>query len=300
MPAMTEAQVSTWVTDFLDALSNPTGGKKGDTGGVDWKKLEDMMNKRCTVELPGEPKCKKFDDFKKKAEEFLASFKGAKRTVPKGAKPIIVQSKKDEVEVIFPEQCLFTWSTGLAEHYPNCTLASGDKAKIFIYNRVLLNGKGECSYYQPVFSNNDFKGADRAEDTDSLLDQIYEDFTPGNARFADDMKVEFPVVGKMEKAGMFDLFAQFKGLKRQMQAGCPPVNMSTGKDEVFEGIVPCVYSFKWSAALNDTFKLELADGADVVLTSYDCLKLKSGKVISFAPHFDPSVNIKPAGKSGAA
>ena len=40
--------------------------------------------------------------------------------------------------------------------------------------------------------------------------------------------------------------------------------------------------------------------ADVVLSSYDCLKIKSGKVISFAPHFDPAANIKPAGKSGAA
>merc|ERR1712216_570015 len=94
--------------------------------------------------------------------------------------------------------------------YPNCTLASGDKSKIFIYNRVLLNAKGECNYFQPVFSSNDFKGADRAEDTDSLLDQIYQEFNAGNARFADDMKVEFPVVGKTDKAGMFDLFSKFR------------------------------------------------------------------------------------------
>lgn len=80
-----------------------------------------------------------------------------KRSIPKGAKPIIVQSKKDEVEVIYPEQCMFTWTGGLADAYPNCTLASGDKSKIFIYNRVLLNAKGECNYYQPVFSSNDFK-----------------------------------------------------------------------------------------------------------------------------------------------
>ena len=51
--------------------------------------------------------------------------------------------------------------------------------------------------------------------------------------------------------------------------------------------------------LNEAFKLELADGADVTLTSYDCLKIKAGKVISFAPHFDPAAHIKPAGKSGA-
>ena len=47
--------------------------------------------------MPGDAKCKKFDDFKKKKKQILASFKGAKRTVPKGAKPIIVQSKKDDV-----------------------------------------------------------------------------------------------------------------------------------------------------------------------------------------------------------
>ena len=290
MPALTETQVATWVEDFMEAMQSPP----------DWKRLQEMMNKRCTVEMPGEPKCKKFEDWKKKSEAFLASFKNAKRVIPKGAKPIIVQSKKDEVEVIYPEQCSFTWTAGLADAYPNCTLASGDKSKIFIYNRVLLNAKGECNYFQPVFSSNDFKGADRAEDTDSLLDQIYQEFNAGNARFGDDMKVEFPVVGKMDKAGMFELFAKFGGCQRAMQKGCVPVNMSTGKDEVFEGIVPCVYSFKWSSALNDVFKLELADGADVVLSSYDCLKIKSGKVISFAPHFDPAANIKPAGKSGAA
>jgi hypothetical protein len=59
-----------------------------------WRFLEEW---RPTPSLPGEPKCKKFDDFKKKKKKFLASFKGAKRTVPKGAKPIIVQSKKDDV-----------------------------------------------------------------------------------------------------------------------------------------------------------------------------------------------------------
>jgi len=290
MPALTETQVQTWVEDFLEAMQAPP----------DWKKLQDLMNKRCTVEMPNEPKCKKFEDWKKKAEPLLAAFKSAKRVMPKGTKPIIVHAKKDEVEVIYPEQCTFTWTKGLEEAYPNCTIASGDKSKIFIYNRVLLNAKGECTYYQPVFSNNDFKGADRAEDTDSLLDQIYQDFTPGNARFADDMKVEFPVVGKMEKDGMFELFSKFGDCKRSMMKGCPPVNMSTGKDEIYEGIVPAQYSFKWNAALNETFKLELADGADVVLSSYDCLKIKAGKVISFAPHFDPAANIKPAGKSGAA
>jgi len=290
MPPLTEPQVSAWIDDYLEAMSSPP----------DWKKLQELFNKRCTVEMPGEPKAKKFEDWKKKCEPLLASFKNAKRAMPKGTKPIIVQAKKDEVEVIFPEQCLFTWTQGLSERYPNCTIASGDKSKIFIYNRLILNAKNECSWLQPVFSANDFKGADRAEDTDSLLDQIYQDFTPGNARFADEMQVEFPVAGKMDKAGMFDLFSKFGGCQRSMMKGCVPVNMSTGKDEVFEGIVPAVYAFKWNAALNEKLKLELADGADVVLNSYDCIKIKSGKVISFAPHFDAQLNIKPAGKSGAA
>ena len=60
----------------------------------------------------------------------------------------------------------------------------------------------EVGAFQPVFSSNDFKGADRAEDTDSLLDQIYQEFNAGNARFADDMKVEFPVVGKTDKGAV--------------------------------------------------------------------------------------------------
>jgi hypothetical protein len=47
-------------------------------------------------------------------------------------------------------------------------------------------------------------------------------------------------------------------------------------------ILACNYSFKWYTTSIDVFKLQLADGADVVLSSYDCL------------------NIKPAGKSGVA
>ena len=98
---------------------------------------------------------------------------------------------------------------------------------------------------------------------------------------------------------MFNLFSQFGDVTRSMMKGCPPVNMSTGKEEIFVGIVPAQHSFKWNTALNDTFKLELAHGADVVLSSYDCLQIQKGKVISFAPHFDAQVNIKLAGKSGA-
>jgi len=289
MAPLSQAQVDTWVEDFMEAMQAP----------CDWKKLQELMNKRCTVEMPDEPKCKKFEDWKKKAEPFFNAFKAAKRTMPKGTRPIIVQSKKDEVEVIYAEQVKFTWTKGLEETYPNCTIVSGDKAKIFIYNRVLINGKGEGTWFQPVFSKNDFKMVDREEDKDSLLDQIYEDFTATNERFADDMKVEFPVAGKMDKTQMFNLLSQFGDVTRSMMKGCPPVNMSTGKDEIFEGIVPAQYSFKWNTALNDTFKLELAHGADVVLSSYDCLKIQKGKVISFAPHFDAQVNIKPAGKSRA-
>jgi len=61
--------------------------------------------------------------------------------------------------------------------------------------------------------------------------------------------------------------------------------------------------------LNDTLVLELADGTDlvlssydclVVLSSYDCLQIKQGKVISFAPHIDVQVNIKPVDQSRAS
>jgi len=191
MPPLSQAQVETWVEDFMEVSSPPRPSfclmgsclrypavlllqfptalatlllnltlsslSQAMQSPPDWKKLQEMMNKRCTVEMPDEPKAKKFEDWKKKAEPFFASFKSAKRTMPKGTKPIIVQSKKDEVEVIYAEQCKFTWTKGLEESYPNCTIASGDKAKIFIYNRVLINGKGEGTWFQPVFSKNDFK-----------------------------------------------------------------------------------------------------------------------------------------------
>ena len=88
MPALTEPAVQTWVEDYLEAVSAPP----------DWKRLQELFNKRCTVEMPGEPKAKKFEDWKKKAEPFLAGFKNAKRSIPKGAKPIVVQAKKEEVE----------------------------------------------------------------------------------------------------------------------------------------------------------------------------------------------------------
>jgi len=109
MAPLSQAQVATWVEDFMEAMQSP----------CDWKKLQELMNKRCTVEMPDEPKCKKFDDWKKKAEPFFNSFKAAKRTMPKGTRPIIVQSKKDEVEVIYAEQLKFTWTKGLEDTYPN-------------------------------------------------------------------------------------------------------------------------------------------------------------------------------------
>ena len=62
---MTQTQVETWCDDFLEAMQSPP----------DWKRLQELFNKRCTVEMPGEPKAKKFEDWKKKAEPFLAGFK---------------------------------------------------------------------------------------------------------------------------------------------------------------------------------------------------------------------------------
>ena len=69
---------------------------------------------RDQVEMPGEPKYKKFEDWQKKGTVYYNSFKGAKRTIPEGAAPIIMppSGKKDEYEVIVPEHTLFEWNSG--------------------------------------------------------------------------------------------------------------------------------------------------------------------------------------------
>eukprot|EP00960_Hanusia_phi_P043219 755938-Hanusia_phi.AAC.5 len=294
MAALTQAQVKSWVDDLLEGLASP----------VDWTKLQKLMSKRVTVEMPGEPKAKKFEDWKKKSEPFYDCFKNAKRTVPKNAQAIFVRSKKDEIEVICPEVCSFVWTSALQEMYPQVTLAPGDKSRIFGYLRFKLSGKSECSWFAPLFSPTDFKQESRADDDDSFLHKLYLQWNEGVEKIQDslgeEIKAEFPTVGKVDKSGMMEILALFKDCKRSFMPGCHPVMMAIGKDDTSEGIVPVIYTFKWSAALNDKFKLQLADNAEVELRSYDCVTVKNNKVISFAPHFDPETNIKPVGKSGGA
>merc|ERR1712216_598777 len=107
---LTSEQVNEWVCKFLVA----TSGGGGATPATDWKTLQDLFSKRSSVEMPGEPKYKKFEDWQKKGTVYYNSFKGAKRTIPEGAAPIIMppSGKKDEYEVIVPEHTLFEWNSG--------------------------------------------------------------------------------------------------------------------------------------------------------------------------------------------
>jgi len=290
--AMSESDVKAWADEFLDAMSAP----------VDWTRLQNLMSKRCTVEMPNEPKCKKFEDFQKKNAEFLNWFKGSKRAVPKGANIIVVPAKKDEVDVIVPEQCKFTWTKDLGERYPNVNMASGDKAKVIIYNRLKLNAKKECTWFSPLFFHGDFKNQDRAEDDDTAVHKMYQALDAGTADelMGEEIKAEMPVAGKMNKEQLLQVFANFKECKRTVVPGLAPVSLPTGKDEIHEAIMPCAYQFKWAASLNELFKVEIADGSEVELRSYDQLTIKSGKLIGFQGFFDPATCIKPVKKSGAA
>jgi len=83
MVPLSQAQVATWVEDFMEAMQSP----------CDWKKLQELMNKRCTVEMPDEPKCKKFEDWKKKAEPFFNSFKAAKKRQTHSNNSVLYKSR---------------------------------------------------------------------------------------------------------------------------------------------------------------------------------------------------------------
>jgi len=290
--AMSESDVKAWAEEFLDAMSAP----------VDWGRLKNLMSKRCTVEMPNEPKCKKFEDYEKKYAEFLGWFKGAKRSMPKGSNIMIVPAKKDELDVIVPELCKFNWTKELGEQYPNVNMASGEKAKIMIYNRFKLNGKKEATWYSPLFFHGDFKNQDRAEDDDTFAHKFYQAWNAGAHAdmMGDEVKAELPVAGKMNKEQMLQVYATFKECTRSTVPGLSPVLVPTGKDEVSEGVMPAVYKFKWAASLNDLFKVEIAEDADVELRSFDMLTVKAGKLIGFQAFFDPAACIKPIKKSGAA
>ena len=105
---LSDAEIKGWLEEFMDAMSAP----------VDFGRLKNLMSKRVTVEMPGEPKCKKFEDFEKKCAPFFNSFKSSKRSIPKGASIISVPAKKDGGNMIVPEICHFNWTKELAETYP--------------------------------------------------------------------------------------------------------------------------------------------------------------------------------------
>ena len=71
------------------------------------------------------------------------------------------------------------------------------------------------------------------------------------------------------------------------------------KDGVSEGVAAVKRTFKWSAALNEAFKVEFAEDAAVEIKAYDNIKVKDGKLVYLMPAFHPAINIKPAGGKGA-
>ena len=288
-----QAQVQTWTEDFHDAIGTP----------ADFTKLKTLMSKRVTVELPGEPKCKKFEDWEKKAKDNYGYYKGAKRTTPKGAPTIALAAKKDEVDCIAPQLCSFTWTKDLTELYPSVNLSSGEKAKIMIYDRFSLSNKGECSWYSPLFNPIDFKSADRADDDDTWTHSFYRALNENDMEklgrlLSDSLVVEYPGQPKMTKDQWLEFHRQFKEIKHDLFLA--PVVGAVDKENVSEGIAAVRRQFKWSASLNESFKVEFAEGAAVEIKAYDTFKVKEGKLVHFAPAFDPAVHIKPpAGGKGA-
>lgn len=286
MPAVAQAELQNWTEDFLDAMAAPS----------DWTKLKALMSKRVTVEMPNEPKIKKFEDWEKKCKDFWKNFKNAKRAIPKGVNMGVMPGKKDETEIVIPELVSFTYTKELQEMYPNVNLASGEKAKVFIYNKLTLNSKKEATDLKPIFTPTGFLNNDRNFDDDGFVDMLYKDWK--EEKLGEEVKCSFPGNPKMDKAGLLATLAKFKDCERTLVKGCPTVSMPTGKDDISECMAHVNYKVKWDASLNEMFKTELADGAEVEFKSFDTLKVKANKVIEFHMLFDPASSIKPAGKSG--
>ena len=53
-------------------------------------------------------------------------------------------------------------------------------------------------------------------------------------------------------------------------------------------------TFKWSASLNEAFKVDFAEDAALEIKAYDNLKVKDGKLCYFAPAFDPAEDFRMA------
>lgn len=238
-------------------------------------------------------------DWEKKQKDYLSSFKSAKRSLPKGAAAISCAAKKDEVEVIFPEQVLFTWTKELGERYPNVNLASGEKAKLMIYDRVKLNSKSECSDFIPLFSPADFKNLDRKDDEDNWGFKFLASMSAGFDIVSDQC---IYVVGgnKGTKDNLLESEKKIGTVSYAMTPNLMPVIGQADKDGVSDAIVPITRSFKWADGLTELFPgCNFVAGADVKMTSYEILSVKEGKVIKMQTHCDPATCIKPAGKSGA-
>lgn len=287
---LSQPEVNAWVEEFLDAISTP----------VDFNRLKPIMSKRVVVDMPNEPKMKKFEDWEKKSKDFLTAFKGAKRSVVKGGPIISVPAKKDEVDVIIPQQCLFTWTKDLGERYPNVNLTAGDKAKLAIYDRVKITSKSEASTYSPLFSPADFKNLDRVDDRDNWGFKFLESLVAGDGAILDDNMV-FTVGGnKMTKDNFLETEKKIVGCEYSMTPGLMPVISMQGQDATSEAIVPITRTFKWNDGYTEAYPgCNFAAGAQVRMVSYECLKVKDGKVIAASTHCDPATCIKPAGKSGA-
>lgn len=286
MPALDQAQLNSWTEDFLESMGAPT----------DWEKLKTLMSKRVSVEMPNEPKIKKFEDWEKKCKDFWKNFKNAKRAMPKGVTCGMMPGKKEEVDVIIPELVQFVYTKELQEMYPNVNLASGEKAKVFVYNILTLNNKKEATDLKCLFTPAAFLNQDRVFDDDGFVDKLYQDWQ--EEKLADEMKVSFPGVTKQDRTALLATMAKFKDCKRELVKGCPTVSISTGKDEIYECMAHVQYSCTWDASLNEMFKTEIADGAAITFKSFDRIKTKANKVIEFHMMFDPASALKPAGKSG--
>ena len=287
---LSQPEVNAWHEEFLEAYAAP----------VDFGRLKAIMSKRLTVELPLEPKIKKFEDFEKKQGSVLAAYKSAKRALPKGAPIIACAAKKDEVDVIAPQQCNFVWTKDLGEMYPNVNLGAGEKAKIFIFDRFKLSSKKECSNFAPIFSPADFKGQDRKDDEDGWGWKLLKAFQAGDvAEMLDDALVFTAPGGKGDKAAYLEAEKKLGDVTYNMMQGLSPVITMADKDGNSEAIVPVARTFKWADGMTEQFPgNDFAAGAEVRMVSYEELTVKAGKVTKIRSHMDPATCIKPAGKSG--
>mmetsp|Transcript_13615 Transcript_13615/g.26885 ORF Transcript_13615/g.26885 Transcript_13615/m.26885 type:complete len:290 (+) Transcript_13615:98-967(+) len=286
---LSQPEVNAWLEEFLECYAAP----------VDWARMKGIMSKRLSVEMPLEPKIKKFEDFEKKHKEVLAGYKSAKRTIPKGAPVITVPAKKDEVDVISPQQVAFTWTKELAEAYPNVNLGPGAKSKILFYDRFKLSAKKECTNYAPIFSPADFKDADRKDDEDAWGWKVLNALKDGTiaSMLADD--AVWTTGGAKSTKDAF-LAAEAKLAPAYSMTGTlQPVITMPDKDGMSEAIIPLTRTFKWADGMTEAYPgCDFAAGAEVRMVSYEELTVKAGVIQKLHSHMDPATCIKPAGKSG--